>query len=299
MIEPKPKTRLRVFISSTVLELPEHRAAAVDACLRVGVEPIVMESWVGSDADDLQQAWTELDRSDIYLAILSFRYGHIPPGQEKSLTELEYERAVELGIPRLVFLMSDDHPVRVADVETGPSARQLESFKAAIRKSSIVAEFRSADELKAHIVTSLVDVLRQSTRRREPPVAFLLLPFNEAHEPLRSFLSSELEREEVRVFRLDAMQPGAYLANAVTDAIRGADFVIADVSDASPNVMYELGYVHALRKPTIMLAESNAIGSVPSDLLGYQLLTYDKDDLGSLSKPLARFLREYAKEGRR
>ena len=117
------------------------------------------------------------------------------PGQRKSLTELEYERAVELGIPYLIFLMSDDHPVRVADVETGPSATQLQSFKAAIRKSSIVAEFRSTDKLKASIVTSLVEVLRNSTRRHDPPAEFLLLSFNRAREPLRRFLESGFLRE--------------------------------------------------------------------------------------------------------
>jgi hypothetical protein len=298
MADPS-KTTLQVFISSTVLDLPEHRAAAVDACLRVGVAPVVMEAFGATETDLLAQSKAILDRSDVYIGILAFRYGFVPPGQTKSLTELEYRRAEELGIPRLVFLMSDDHPVRVADVDTGSSATQLKAFKAEVQSASRVATFRSADELKAGIVTSLVEILRSATQRRTPPTAFLLLPFSERHEPLKTFLSGELQREGVRLFRLDFMEPGASLANAVTDAIRSADFVIADVTDASPNVMYELGYVHALRKPTIMLADSEAVMSVPSDLIGYQLLTYDKEDLGSLRSPLARFIQEYAKEGRR
>lgn len=37
------KSQARVFISSTVADLSEHRAAAIEACLRVGVTPIVMK----------------------------------------------------------------------------------------------------------------------------------------------------------------------------------------------------------------------------------------------------------------
>jgi nucleoside 2-deoxyribosyltransferase len=293
-------TSQRVFISSPATDLPAgYRAAAVDACRRVGVEPLGMDNFVAGGSEALTQVYALLDQADIYIAILASRYGFVPAGEKKSFTELEYEYAVERGIPRLIFMSSGDRPARSADVESERRTAQVESFKNSVRRSNVVMEFRSADELKAQIVTGLVELLRSPTGKAEPASALLLLPFGDKHKYLRQFLSSELEREGARVFRLDAMKPGAVWVNALADAISGADFVIADVTDASPNVMYELGYVHALRKPTIMLAESDAIDSVPSDLLGYQFLTYDKDELGSLRRPLARFLHEYAKEARR
>lgn len=196
MTEPSSKSRPQAFISSTVLDLLEHRVAAVDACLRVVVVPIVIEAWAAGDSDRLAQSRTILDQSDIYIWILAFSCRYIPPGRRKALTELEYERAVELGIPYLVFLMSDDHPVWVADVETRPSATQFQSFKAGIRKSSIVAEFRSVDKLKASMVTSLVGALRNLTRRHDPPADFLLLSFNRALEHLSRFIESNLLCED-------------------------------------------------------------------------------------------------------
>ena len=173
MTEPSPKELPRAFISSTILGLPEHQVAAVDACLRVGAEPIIVEFDPTSDTGLQVQSLAALDRADIYIGIFAGRYGFVSPGQEKSLTELEYEHAVELGIPRLIFIMGVDHPVRLADVETGPNATKLQSFKTAIRKKNIVAEFRSADELKAAIVTSLVKVLSNSTQQSKAPAAFL------------------------------------------------------------------------------------------------------------------------------
>ncbi len=297
--EATSRNRPRVFISSTVLDLPQHRSAAVDACVRVGAEPIVMEAFAAGESDPLGLSGAALDQADIYLGILAFRYGFVPPGQEKSLTEIEYERAATKGIPRLVFVMSEDHPVRPTDVETGLGAEKLQSFKALVRQSAIVAEFRSPEQLKAEVVTALVEVLRDKSRHPERPTALLLLPFGEAHDPLREFVSQALMHEGVQVFRLDKIEPGTIWVNEITDAIRRADFVVVDITNANPNVMYELGYVHALRKPTIMLAESEAIRSLPSDLLGFQLLAYDKHDLEALKRPLARFLREYAREGHR
>lgn len=292
--------RRRALISSTVGDLAEHRTAVIDACLRVGVEPLVFEAFPADEADLQASCNTLLDQVDIYIGILGFRYGFIPPGQTKALTEIEYERAAARGMPRLLFVMSDDHPVRPTDVETGSGAEKLRQFKALIRRDAIVAEFRSPDELKAAVVTGLVEVLRQEARTLLPMKALLLLPFGREHEALRLFLSEELEHEGVRVLGVDQMlSPGAVWANAIAEAIRGADLVVVDITSANPNVMYELGYVHALRKSTIILSEANALRRIPSDLAGIHLLAYDKDDLEPLRRPLRSMLRVYTKEGRR
>jgi nucleoside 2-deoxyribosyltransferase len=290
----------RVFIGSAAADLPAaYRIAAVDACRRVGLEPLVAEKLIASGSDGVAEIYGLLDEADIYIAILASRYEHIPAGEKKSFAELEYDYAVERGIPRLVFVSSGDRAARAGDEESDPLATRVEAFRTMVRRSNVVTEFRSAGELKAQIVTALVERQRGATGKAEPASALLLLPFGDKHKYLRQFLASELEREGARVFRVDAMSPGTAWGNAFADAIRGADFVIADITDASPNVMYELGYVHALRKPTIMLAESGKIDSVPSDLRGNLFLTYDRDELGSLRKPLSRYLHEYAKEARR
>jgi len=41
---------------------------------------------------------------------------------------------------------------------------------------------------------------------------------------------------------------------AVQREIEQAENVIAEISPANPNVLYELGYAYALGKPTILLA---------------------------------------------
>jgi hypothetical protein len=43
----------------------------------------------------------------------------VPEGQDKSITEMEYERAIERGIPTFIFIAHDQHPLVAADVEKG------------------------------------------------------------------------------------------------------------------------------------------------------------------------------------
>jgi nucleoside 2-deoxyribosyltransferase len=54
--------------------------------------------------------------------------------------------------------------------------------------------------------------------------------------------------------------------------------VIADITPINQNVFYELGYSHALNKPTILLAERGK--QLPFDVSGYRVLIYDNTIAG-------------------
>ena len=46
--------RKTVMISSTARDLPKHRQAVMDACLRQGMFPLMMEHLPASDADAIE-----------------------------------------------------------------------------------------------------------------------------------------------------------------------------------------------------------------------------------------------------
>jgi len=89
------------------------------------------------------------------VGIFAYRYGHVPKGRTKSITQLEYEHAVKLGIPRKIFVMHEDHPVKPGDVETGDGAEKLKQFKEKLKADNFVNEFKSPEELGKHVVNSL------------------------------------------------------------------------------------------------------------------------------------------------
>src|SRR5205085_11648931 len=97
-----------VVISSTARDLPEHRKEVMDACLRQGMFPTMMEHLPASDAEAISASLKMVDDADIYVGVFAHRYGYVPKEhnpQAISVTEMEYNRAVERKIPRLIFVM--------------------------------------------------------------------------------------------------------------------------------------------------------------------------------------------------
>lgn len=164
--------QLRVMISSTVQDLPEHRNEAKEACLSQDVFPVMMEHLPASEAKAISASLQMVDSVDIYLLVLAHRYGYVPiPNNPThiSITELEYNRAADRKIPRLVFVMHRDHPIKVADLETGQAAHQLDAFKQRVQIENVVKFFRTPEDLRAHVVTSLAkcrtDLASDETRK--------------------------------------------------------------------------------------------------------------------------------------
>lgn len=126
------------------------------------------------------------------------------------------------------------------------------------------------------------------------PRSFVIAPFDSSGGRIHDAVERALEEVGVAVFRADhAIQPGARWVNAITDAIRSSDFLVVDITRQNPNVFYELGFAHALRKPTILLMSSKADSQIPSDLAEFQYIVYDPDNLRSLVNHIQRAARAY------
>src|SRR5688500_7037337 len=153
-----PNERKTIMISSTARDLPEHRKEVMDACLRQGIFPDMMEHLPASDVDAVRISLEMVDRADIYLGIFAHRYGYIPKeGNPKqiSVTEMEYNHAVERNIPRLLFIMHEDHQLRAADVETGEGAEKLKKLKDRISVDRVAGFFKSPVDLRGQIIHAL------------------------------------------------------------------------------------------------------------------------------------------------
>lgn len=71
----------------------------------------------------------------------------------------------------------------------------------------------------------------------------------------------------------DTYGPGIVIAD-IAQSIREAKVVVADITPLdNPNVFWEVGYAHALRIPTILLAERNT--PLPFDVSPFRTLFYD------------------------
>ena len=96
-----PDQRVRVFVSSTLQELADERAAARSAIQHLRLTPVMFE--MGARAHpprDLYRAY--LDQSDVFLGIYWERYGWIAPGE--AVSGLEDEYLLSGAKPRLVYI---------------------------------------------------------------------------------------------------------------------------------------------------------------------------------------------------
>lgn len=65
------------------------------------------------------------------------------------------------------------------------------------------------------------------------------------------------------------------ILNDIIISIQNAELIIVDITPDNPNVFYELGYAHALNKPTILLCEKNIREKLPFDISGFRIIFYD------------------------
>ncbi len=125
------------MVSSTFTDLVEHRKRVKEAIEKLGFHAVVMES-SGSNAfrNIVETSLGMVRDCAAYIGVLTHRYGQTPEDtavnpQGLSITELEFDEAMRLGRPILLFVMSDNHPGTKADFETDPGKlSKLEAFKA-------------------------------------------------------------------------------------------------------------------------------------------------------------------------
>jgi Domain of unknown function (DUF4062) len=163
----------RVFLSHTsdLAHYPDGRsfvAAAKDAVVRAGHAPREMEHFPASNEDPADFCRAEVRESDVYIAIVGFDYGTPVPRQpDLSYTQLEFETATRLRLPRLVFLAEEDALPPPRGIATDLHERQ-QTFRESLQKQAglTVRSFRSADELELQVFQALSHLNRTSQQAR-------------------------------------------------------------------------------------------------------------------------------------
>ena len=176
--------QLTAMISSTALDLPEHRAAVKEACLAAGFSPIFMEHLPARDASGVQVSLEMVEKADLYLGIYAWRYGWVPDGSDISVTEMEFDRAIErqkAGKLRevLIFTAHEKHPCTIKDVETGDVPQQrLTAFKIKACNGRVRKEFSSVEELRRLVSDALHEFRHRQEAKTEQSKTDSAIPVN-------------------------------------------------------------------------------------------------------------------------
>jgi formylglycine-generating enzyme required for sulfatase activity len=102
----------RAFVSSTFVDLKDHRAHVIGSLQKAGFAVDPMENWTADSDEPKNFSQDRLNGCDLCILLVAFRRGYVPDGETLSITQLEYEAAVKQGIDILPFMLDDEAPWR-------------------------------------------------------------------------------------------------------------------------------------------------------------------------------------------
>jgi HEAT repeat protein len=158
----------QIYVSSTFQDLQVHRKAVSTAIRRLGHVDVAMEYYVAEDKRPVARCVRDAAQCDLYLGIFARRYGYCPPGEQRSITELEFRAARTASVPCICFLLTDDAEWPIDFVETGAGAKSLETLLNEIRQHYLCGLFETPDELAAIASASIVRSLELGRAQFDP-----------------------------------------------------------------------------------------------------------------------------------
>lgn len=102
---------------------------------------------------------------------------------------------------------------------------------------------------------------------------FVIHPLRPEFEPVYNAIKDVAISLGASVRRITDIQNLGNITDAIYKEIETADFLICDTTSSNSNVMYELGYAHALKKPTILISQRTDV--TPFNIHNFIRLIYD------------------------
>lgn len=141
-----------VFVSSTFVDLQSYRLKIQDALIQLEAVVRGMEQFGSKPGSPVDECIRVVQSCQLYIGIFGMRYGSVPEGHERSMTNIEYDEAQRLGLPSLIYILNENHPIPPKDVETGIGAEKLKALKEHLKKRHTVSFFTTPEDLQARIM---------------------------------------------------------------------------------------------------------------------------------------------------
>lgn len=149
--------KYQVFISSTYADLAEERKKILDVLLMADCIPAGMEAFVAADIEQFEVIKKVIDLCDYYVLIIGKRYGSIHPDTGKSYTEMEYDYAIEQGIPVLVFAIDENIELASDKVETDKNKiEKLKMFRTKAMTNRLASIWATPEDLTGKLAISIM-----------------------------------------------------------------------------------------------------------------------------------------------
>jgi len=157
----------KIYLSSTYEDLDAYRDAVYRTLRQMRHDVISMEDYGASGQRPLDKCLADVAGCDAYVGLFAWRHGFVPPGERRSITELELAQAERSGRPCLVFILADDAPWSPKLMDDDRSA--ILALRNRLQERYTVQFFRSADEVARTVATAVANLFERDGTQEPSP----------------------------------------------------------------------------------------------------------------------------------
>ena len=120
-------------------------------------------------------------------------------------------------------------------------------------------------------------------RDMDPALCFILTPFRPEFAGTRQVIEEVTRELNLRCERVDDIQRSGTIHADIWAGIQRAAIVVADITDANPNVLLELGVATAIKEHfrVVLLVRGDSASPIPFDLGPFRHIRYDNSLMGA------------------
>lgn len=224
----------------------------------------------------------EFEEGEIKVIPILYKDCEIPPLlQSKLYADFRAEDGFRNSLPSLISVLTEK-PLAI---------KKDEEQKGKFKETAIgdISPDINANELKKMVneLQAKVDTFIEGTeqpskeellkenRSIDPKLCFIVMPFSseELNDVYEYFIKPSIEKEcALRCERGDDLFGSNVIMEDIRKSIEKSRLIVADLTDRNPNVFYEVGIAHTLKKDVLLLSQT--IGDVPFDLRHMRVLLY-------------------------
>lgn len=129
------------------------------------------------------------------------------------------------------------------------------------------------------------------------PKVFIVMQFTDEYNTLyNDVIKPIVESYELECLRADEFYTSSPIIKDIVESIKDSYIIVAEITPDNPNVFYEIGYAHAINKPTILLCDKKR-EKLPFDVSGFRTLFYENSIGGKnkVERDLKKFIESILK----
>lgn len=148
-------TEINFFICSTYIDLKLHREEIIKKIKSLSGNINSQEFFGARDQKPIETCLLEVEKSNVFIMLLGWRYGSIETESGKSFTEIEYEKAKALNIPKFIYFIDEEYPVPAKFIDKDKNSEKLITLKSNLSKEYTIEHFTSPEDLSEKVINDL------------------------------------------------------------------------------------------------------------------------------------------------